>query len=78
MENVLYLSREDKDTAYESDDDDKSTGDEYGYNSDDEMNNVLLSESRLQPLGKKKSKNNRHFFLFISKITSASVRRYPG
>ena len=62
MENVLYLSREDEDTAYESDDDDKSTGDEYKYNSDDEMNNVLLSESRLQPLGKEKSKNNRHFF----------------
>ena len=64
MENVLYLSREDKDTAYESDDDDKSTGDEYGYNSDDEMNDVFLSESdssRLQTLGQKKSKNSIRF-----------------
>ena len=64
MENVLYLSREDEATAYESDDHDKRAGDEYGYNSDDEMNDVFLSESdssRLQTLGQKKSKNSIRF-----------------
>ena len=58
------MPKKKKSSKNESDDDDKRAGDEYGYNSDDEMNDVFLSESdssRLQTLGQKKSKNSIRF-----------------